>query len=119
MSKLALLCAVLALSACAGRPPAPIAVVQPQDHLSTCTEIIAEVAANNTQMRELAGEEGSKVAQNVAAGVAGLVIWPIWFAMDFQGSASKEVAAIQSRQQYLAALAEERHCGIDRAEAPR
>lgn len=61
-------------------------------------------------MIELGGEEGAKVAQNVAAGVAGLFIWPLWFAMDFQGAAPKEIAALQARQQYLATLAEQR-CG--------
>jgi hypothetical protein len=48
------------------------------------------------------------VAQNVAAGVAGIVIPVLWFGMDFQGAASKEVTALQSRQQYLATMAEER-----------
>jgi hypothetical protein len=36
------------------------------------------------------------------------VIWPIWFAMDFKGAASKDVVALQARQQYLATLATER-----------
>jgi hypothetical protein len=35
----------------------------------------------------------------------------VWFGMDFQGAAGKEVAALQSRQQYLAVLAEQRNCG--------
>jgi hypothetical protein len=54
------------------------------------------------------GEQGGKVAQNVAAGVAGLIIWPIWFGMDFKDAAGKEVAALQARQQYLTTLATER-----------
>jgi hypothetical protein len=45
-----------------------------------------------------------------AAGVAGLFIWPLWFAMDFQGAATKEVAALQSRQQYLGTMAEQKQC---------
>ena len=61
---------------------------------------------DNTPMA--ADEQGLKVAQNVAAGVVGLVIWPVWFGMDFKGAASKEVAALQARQQYLANLAAER-----------
>jgi hypothetical protein len=48
------------------------------------------------------------VTQNVAAGVVGLFIWPVWFAMDFQGAASTEQTALESRQTYLAALAEKR-----------
>jgi len=29
-------------------------------------------------VQELADEQGYKVAQNVAAGVTGIVIWPLW-----------------------------------------
>jgi hypothetical protein len=54
--------------------------------------------ANNQKVSELASEQGLKVGQNVA------VVWPLLFAMDFQDSASKEVVALQSRQQYLATL---------------
>jgi len=73
-----------------------------------CDAILAEVQANNVKVQELAGEQGLKIAQNVAAGVAGIVIPVLWFGMDWQGTAGKEVAALQSRQQYLATLAEQR-----------
>ena len=98
----------VALGACAGRAPQPVAVVQPQDRYADCTAITAEIEANNQRVKELASEQGLKVGQNVAAGVAGLVVWPLLFAMDFQDSAGKEVAALQSRQQYLATLAEQK-----------
>jgi len=98
----------LALAACAGRDPEAIAIVQPQDQYSTCVMIGAEIQANNVKVKELADEQGLKVAQNVAAGVGGLVFFPIWFAMDAKGAASKDVAALQARQQYLATLATER-----------
>lgn len=107
---LGVLGAAFVVSACAGRAPAPVAVVQAQDRYMDCAAINAEVQANNKKVIELGGEEGAKVAQNVAAGVAGLIIWPLWFAMDFQGAAPKEIAALQARQQYLATLAEQR-CG--------
>ena len=61
--------------------------------------IQAEINANNMKVQELADEKGMKVAQNVAAGVAGLVVWPLWFAMDFKGAADKDVVALQARQQ--------------------
>jgi hypothetical protein len=32
----------------------------------------------------------------------------LWFGMDFKGAASKEVTALQARQQYLTTLATER-----------
>lgn len=98
----------LALSACAGRDPAPVASVQPQDVYSDCTMIRAEIEANNTKAKELADEQGLKTAQNVAAGVVGIVIWPVWFGMDFKGAAAKDVAALQARQEYLTTLATQR-----------
>jgi hypothetical protein len=80
---------------------------------------MAEVQANNQKVQELANEQGLKVAQNVAAGVAGLVIPVLWFGMDWQGTADKEITALQSRQQYLAVLAEERKCGSQTPANPK
>lgn len=98
----------LGLAACAGRAAQPVAVVQAQDSHADCTAINAEIAANNATMERLSEEQGWKIAQNVAAGVAGLVIWPLWFGMDFQGSASTEAMALANRQKYLATLASQR-----------
>jgi hypothetical protein len=95
-------------AACAGRDPQPVATVQLTDANATCAMISAEIQANNIKVRELAGEEGGKVAQNVVAGVAGVFIPVLWFGMDFKGAASKEVTALQARQQYLTTLATER-----------
>jgi hypothetical protein len=103
--------AMMTLGACAGRAPQPVAVAQPQDRYVDCLAILAEVQANNQKIQALASDEGSKVGQNVAAGIAGVFIWPLWFAMDFQGTAGKEVTALQSRQQYLGSLAEQKRCG--------
>lgn len=98
----------IAVAACAGRDPQPIATVQPQDAYSDCTMIRAEIEANNQKVTQIANEQGWKVAQNVAAGVAGLVLWPVWFGMDFKDAAGKEAAALQARQQYLTTLATDR-----------
>jgi hypothetical protein len=98
----------LALSACAGRDPHPVAVVQPQDQYSDCAMIRAEIDANNEQAKKLADENGMKVAQNVTAGVVGIVVWPVWFAMDAKGAAGTEADALKSRQEFLAKLAEQR-----------
>jgi hypothetical protein len=99
------------LAACAGRSPQPVAVVQAQDRYMDCAAVIAEVKANNATVQQLADEKGLKVGQNVAAGVAGLFIPVLWFAMDWQGTQDKEITALQSRQQYLATMAEQRNCG--------
>ncbi len=84
-----------------------------------CAGILAEVEANNEKVRQLASDQGLKTTQNVAAGVAGIFIPVLWFGMDFQGTADKETAALQSRQQYLATLAEQRRCGAPEEPAPR
>lgn len=111
------LAACFMAAGCAGRAPAPVAVVQPVDQTMGCTAISAEAQANAAKMQELAGEQGGKAAQNIAAGVVGLFVWPAWFLMDLQGSASTETAALNSRNQYLATLATERRCGTGRAGA--
>ncbi len=98
----------LALAACAGRDAQPIATVQPQDASSDCAMINAEIQANNKRAEALASEQNAKVAQNVAAGVIGIVVWPVWFAMDAKGAASTDAAALQARQEYLTNLAAQR-----------
>jgi hypothetical protein len=108
----------IALVACAGRDPQPLATVQAQDAYSDCTMIRAEIEANNAKVTQLANEQGWKVAQNVGAGVVGLVIWPVWFGMDFKDAAGKEAAALQARQQYLTTLATERCAAPPPAKRP-
>jgi hypothetical protein len=44
----------LAVTACAGRDPQPIATVQPNDQFSDCTMIRAEIEANNQKAKQLA-----------------------------------------------------------------
>ena len=99
----------MGISACAGRDPEPIPTVQPWDAQASCTQIRAEIEANNVKVKQLADEQGLKVAQNVVTGVGGLFTFGIaWAGMDFKGSASKDVASLQARQQYLAVLATEK-----------
>ena len=98
----------IALAGCAGRDPQPIATVQAQDQYADCTMIRAEIEANNAKVKQLADEQGWKVAQNVGAGVVGLVIWPVWFGMDFKDAAGKDAAALEARQKYLTVLATQR-----------
>lgn len=118
MRILAIVVLCAALMGCAGRSPAPVATVQPQDQFMDCTALMAEVQSNNAKVQQLATDQGFKTTQNVAAGVAGLFIPVLWFGMDFQGTADKETQALQARQQYLASLAAQRRCG-EPQEPPR
>jgi uncharacterized protein YcfL len=105
--------AAACVSGCAGRTPAPVAVVQPQYRMMDCTAVMAEVSANNAKVQQLASDQGLKTTQNVVAGVAGVFVPILWFGMDWQGTADKETQALQARQQYLGALAEQKRCGVE------
>jgi hypothetical protein len=105
----------LVVDGCADRAPHPAALIQPTDPHMDCEAISIEAQANNTKLQALGVESGNKVAQNVTAEVAGLFIWPLWFAMDFQDAPGKEVVAVNSRNQYLAAIAAQQNCGVPTA----
>jgi len=104
-SLIAVVALALSLSACAGRSPQPVAVVQQKDTTMDCTAIQAEIQQNTAQAAELGKDKGGKVAQNVAAAAAGVFFPPLWFLMDFQGSADTEQKALDSRNQYLSTKA--------------
>lgn len=101
---------LVALAGCAGRAPQLTEVVRASDTQLGCDQIVAEIKANNARMEDLAKEEGWKVTQNVAAGVAGFVVPVLWLGMDFQDAAGKEGKAISQRNQYLSQIASQR-CG--------
>jgi len=105
---LAALSLVVLTAAYASRAPAPMAVMQNVDDTMSCEAIQAEVNANTKRIGELGSEQGAKVAQNVAAGVAGAFFILPLFLMDFQNAAGKEEAALKSRNDYLATLARQR-----------
>jgi hypothetical protein len=99
---------MFSLAGCAGRAPQLEPLVQATDSTMTCDQIIAETKINNEKISNLATEQGWKVTQNVAAGVVGLVIWPVWFGMDWQNAAGKEGEALSQRNEYLGTLAKDR-----------
>lgn len=98
----------VSLAACAGRDAQPVLTVQEQDTRSDCAMINAEIQANNARAQGLASEQNGRIAQNVAAGVVGVFIWPVLFAMDMKGAASTEAGQLNARQEYLANLAAQR-----------
>lgn len=59
-----------------------------------------------------------KTGKNVALGVAGLLIWPIWFAMDFSDAEKIEVNALRQRYNHLVVLASEKECGFEAEPLP-
>jgi hypothetical protein len=74
MRSVTVLCVLsMMIAGCAGRDTQQIPTVMGHDASSNCQMIQAEINANNKKVQELADEKGLKVAQNVAAGVVGLV----------------------------------------------
>src|SRR5687767_10200870 len=102
------------LTGCAGRSPAPVSIVQGHDQAADCASLQRETIANVETLERLQQERGNKAIQNGAALGFGLFIWPALLAMDWQGAASKEHAALEQRQRYLGGLAAER-CAITAA----
>jgi len=43
--------------------------------------------------------------------LAGVIVWPPFFTMDTKGAVDTEIASLQSRQEYLSRLAEQRCAG--------
>ena len=84
--------------------------MQPGDRHLSCNQIAAQIQSNNAEIERLAGQKGAKVAQNVAAGIAGLVIPVLWFGMDFKDAAGQEAQALMSRNNNLVALARDKKC---------
>lgn len=99
---------VLVLSGCAGRAPQIPPLVHASDPNLSCNAIQAEAALNNERMATLAVEENLKLGQNAIAGVVGFMVWPAWFALDFQNAAGREGYALSQRNAYLATLASDR-----------
>ncbi len=119
MRLLVLVVSAASLAGCAGRDPEIIPTVQPYDNQTSCTQIKAEVEANNVRVKALADEQGLKAVQNVAAGVGGVfTVGLAWFALDFKGAAYREAKALEARQQYLTVLAEERCAAPVQAAVP-
>ena len=76
----------IGVASCAGRDPEPIQTVLASDSQASCTQIRAEIEANNIKVKALADEQVLKVAQNVVAGVGGFFTLGLtWFALDAKG----------------------------------
>ena len=96
------------LAGCAGRAPSPVAIVQGHDQAADCAMLQHETAANVETLERLRKEKANKLTQNALALGAGIVVWPVLLAMDWQGAASKDLAALEQRQQHLVNLTTER-----------
>jgi hypothetical protein len=77
-----------------------IARIAAQDHTLDCASIFAEVAANNRTLSSLAREQSVKLTQN-----------KFWLGKDWREAYAHELQSLESRQQYLVTLAQNKNCG--------
>ncbi|MBR1234623.1 hypothetical protein [Bradyrhizobium sp. AUGA SZCCT0182] len=108
MRKLGIVALGVALTGCAGRMPAPTVVFQP-DQFTNCTAILAAINANKERVKLIAADKALKSAQNGNANIAGMFVPVLWFT-DFQDTADTEIAALQTRQRHLLAMADQKRC---------
>lgn len=96
---------ILALAGCGGRTPQPITVASRYDNNLSCADLEAEIDQNTARLQALANEKGVTLTKNVAVGAAGLLFFPVWFALDLNDAAGQEISQLQARQTYLAEMA--------------
>lgn len=102
---LAILLTTSAIAGCGGRTAQPITVVSHNDQSLGCSELNVEIEQNNARLQALANEKGVALTKNVAVGAAGLLFFPVWFALDLNDAAGQEISQLQARQTYLAEIA--------------
>lgn len=95
----------ITLAGCGGRTAQPITVASRYDREMSCADLEAEIEQNNARLQALAAEKGVNLTKNVAVGAAGILFFPIWFALDLNDAAGQEISQLQARQTYLAEMA--------------
>ena len=104
---LALSISLLALQACGGRVADPVPVFRPGDEGMTCTDLKAEMAHIESEVRKLI-PESKKTGKNVALGAAGVFLIFPWFFMDMSSAEKTEIRAYNERYLGLEKLYQKR-----------
>ena len=67
----------------------------------TCQTINNEMSMNSSKIASLSAEQSSTTGSNIAVGIGGLFLWPVWFALDLKGAAATEKASYEQRNNNL------------------
>lgn len=102
----------LSLAACGGRSANPISVRDSADKEMSCVDIEDEMNELDRKARRLIGEESEKMGKNVALGVGGLFVFPLWFFMDLSDAERVEAQAMEDRMAHLKRVARKGGCDI-------
>jgi hypothetical protein len=105
------LCGFVAVSACAGREPHPIATTNATDSQFDCAGITREFEANERSVIAINKEKSGADAKNIAFGVTGVVLfWPAFFLMDPKSPERVEIEALRNRNHVLTDIARTKGC---------
>jgi len=108
---ISLLCISLILTGCAGRAANPVMVHQPNDNYKSCQMLQREISTIEMNIQKLI-PEADKTSKNVALGIGGLFIWPMWLFMDLSSAEKEEINAYRMRHDHLVSLVQEKNCGM-------
>lgn len=97
------------LTGCAGREANPMALYMPGDEKRSCPALHAEMAQLQAEMQRMLPKT-DKGLSNALLGTAGLIIWPLWFFMDFKDAEKIEYNALRQRYNRLLVYAAEKEC---------
>tara|TARA_R110002110_G_scaffold33533_1_gene114734 strand:- start:54749 stop:55195 length:447 start_codon:yes stop_codon:yes gene_type:complete len=107
---ISLLCVSAILAGCAGRAANPVTVRQMNDNNKSCSMIQYEMSSIENNIQTLI-PQSDKTGKNVALGIGGLFIWPMWLFMDLSSAEKEEINAYRMRHDHLLSLAQEKGCG--------
>lgn len=94
----------LGLAGCQGRQANPVSMVRANDDQLNCGELNTEVSANNSQIRQLSGQDEDVETGNVVAAI----VFP--FAIDLSSKEQIEMRALIDRNRHLTRLRKARDC---------
>lgn len=101
----------VALTACMGREPDPVAVQSERDYSLSCTALKAEKEGNYERLRYLRREQDGSGDMNIVAGsVAAAVFPPALVATDVSDAEEVEMRALRQRNDHLENLRVVRGC---------
>jgi hypothetical protein len=99
------------VTACAGRDAAPVASYASYDGQLSCSQLGAELTANEAKVVQLQQEHDSAHTANIAIGVVGaLLFWPALFAIDASDAQQVEIRALRDRNSNLARMQASKKC---------
>ncbi len=107
---ISLICISMILTGCAGRAANPVAVHQMSDNHKSCQMLKREISSIEMNIQNLV-PQADKTGKNVALGIGGLFIWPMWLFMDLSSAEKEEINAYRMRHSHLVSLSQEKNCG--------